>query len=57
VVIDVYSRMLLGFAIYLEKPGAFTVGMAIPHAVLPKENWLAGVGVRNRRALLGQDAH
>jgi putative transposase len=46
VVIDVYSRMVLGFAIYLEKPSAFTAGLAIAHAVLPKENWLAGVGVQ-----------
>ena len=46
VVIDVYSRMVLGFSIYLEKPSAFTVGMAIAHAILPKENWLAGVGVQ-----------
>jgi putative transposase len=46
VVIDVYSRMVLGFAIYLEKPSAFTAGMAIAHAVLPKEDWLAGVGVQ-----------
>ena len=36
VVIDVYSRMVLGFAIYLEKPSAFTAGLAIAHAVLPK---------------------
>jgi putative transposase len=46
VVIDVYSRMVLGFAIYLEKPSAFTAGLAIVHAVLPKEDWLAGVGVQ-----------
>ena len=46
VVIDVYSRMVLGFAIYLEKPSAFTAGLAITHAVLPKEDWLAGVGVQ-----------
>jgi len=46
VVIDVYSRIVLGFAIYLEKPSAFTAGLAIAHAVLPKENWLAGVGVQ-----------
>jgi putative transposase len=46
VVIDVYSRMVLGFAIYLEKPSAFTAGLAIAHAVLPKEGWLAGVGVQ-----------
>jgi putative transposase len=46
VVIDVYSRMVLGFAVYLEKPSAFTAGLAIAHAVLPKEDWLAGVGVQ-----------
>jgi putative transposase len=46
VVIDVYSRMVLGFAIYLEKPSAFTAGLAIAHAVLPKEHWLADVGVQ-----------
>jgi putative transposase len=46
VVIDVYSRMVLGFAIYLEKPSAFTAGLAIVHAVLPKEDWLNGVGVQ-----------
>lgn len=46
VVIDVYSRIILGFAIYLEKPSAFTAGLAIAHAVLPKEDWLAGVGVQ-----------
>jgi putative transposase len=46
VVIDVYSRMVLGFAIYLEKPSAFTAGLAIAHAVLPKEHWLKEVGVQ-----------
>jgi len=46
VVIDVFSRMVLGFAIYLEKPSAFTAGLAISHAVLPKEQWLAEVGVQ-----------
>jgi putative transposase len=45
VIIDVYSRMVLGFAIYLEKPSAFTAGLAIAHAVLPKEPWLKEVGV------------
>jgi putative transposase len=46
VVINVFSRMVLGFAIYLEKPSAFTAGLAISHAVLPKEQWLAEVGVQ-----------
>jgi putative transposase len=47
VVIDVYSRMVLGFALYLEKPSAFTAGLAIAHAVLPKEHWLKEVGVQS----------
>lgn len=46
IVIEVFSRMLLGFAIYLEKPSAFTSGLAIAHAVLPKEEWLKEVGVK-----------
>lgn len=45
IVIDVFSRMVLGFAIYLEKPSAFTSGLAIAHAVLPKEEWLAELNV------------
>ena len=32
-VIDVFSSMVLGFAIYLEKPSAFTAGLPISHAV------------------------
>lgn len=47
IVIDVFSRMVLGFAIYLEKPSAFTSGLAIAHAVLPKEEWLQELGVKN----------
>lgn len=40
IVIDVFSRMILGFAIYLENPSAFTSGLAIAHAILPKDDWL-----------------
>ena len=45
IVIDVFSRMIVGFAIYLEKPSAFTTGLAISHAVLPKDEWLKEMGV------------
>ena len=45
IVIDVFSRMILGFAIYLEAPSAFTSGLAITHAVLPKDEWLAEMGL------------
>lgn len=40
IVIDVFSRMIIGFAIYLEKPNAFSTGLAISHAVLPKDDWI-----------------
>jgi transposase InsO family protein len=57
VVIDVYSRMVLGFAIYLEKPSAFPAGLAVAHAVLPEEAWLTGVGVQAEWPLLGESAN
>lgn len=47
IVIDVFSRMVLGFAIYLEKPSAFMSGLAIAHAVLPKEDWLAEMRLKS----------
>jgi len=38
--IDVYSRMVVGFCISLDPPGAISTGLCIAHAVLPKEAWL-----------------
>jgi putative transposase len=48
------SHMVLGFAIYLEKPGAFTAGLAIMHAGLPKEDWLAAIAVQAEWPCLGK---
>jgi len=39
--IDVFSRMVVGFYISLDPPGAVSTGLCIAHAVLPKETWLA----------------
>ena len=39
-VIDVYSRMLCGFYVSLDPPGALAAGLALAHSILPKENWL-----------------
>jgi putative transposase len=39
--IDVYSRMVVGFYISLDPPGAIATGLCIAHAVLPKEAWLS----------------
>jgi putative transposase len=44
-VIDVFSRMVLGFYVSLDPPGTMSVGLAIAHAVLPKEKWIAKLGI------------
>ena len=44
-VIDVYSRCVVGFYLSLDKPNATSVGMALVHAILPKEGWLAAHGI------------
>ncbi len=45
VVEDIYSRMILGFYVSLDPPSALSVGLAIAHAVLPKDSWLAEHGI------------
>lgn len=43
--IDVFSRMILGFYISLDPPGAMGTGLCLAHAILPKELWLAKINV------------
>ncbi|MCC2606570.1 Mu transposase C-terminal domain-containing protein [Planctobacterium marinum] len=38
--IDVFSRMVTGFYISLDPPSAISVGVAVSHAILPKDKWL-----------------
>jgi putative transposase len=46
-VIDVYSRMILGMYLTLDAPSAMSAGMAVSHAILPKERWLEELGLDN----------
>jgi putative transposase len=39
--IDVFSRMVVGFYVSLDPPGAMATGLCIANAMLPKEKWLA----------------
>ena len=39
--IDVFSRMVAGFYVSLDPPGAMAAGLCIASAILPKEKWLA----------------
>ena len=41
VAIDIFSRMIAGFYISLDPPGALSTGLCLVHAMLPKHIWLA----------------
>lgn len=43
--IDVFSRMVLGFYVSLDPPGAMGTGLCISHAILPKQLWLSKINV------------
>ena len=45
VAIDVYSRMVLGFYLSFEAPGALGTGICIANSILPKEMWLERMGI------------
>lgn len=40
-VMDVHTRMVLGFLLSLEAPGASSVALSLSHAVLSKDTWRA----------------
>jgi putative transposase len=39
--IDVFSRMVAGFYVSFDPPGALSTGLCLANAILPKEKWLA----------------
>lgn len=41
IAIDVFSRMVLGFFISLERPNTMSVGLCLAQAILPKDKFLA----------------
>jgi putative transposase len=45
VLIDVWSRMVLGSYVSLDPPGTIGTALCIAHASLPKERWLAEHGI------------
>lgn len=47
ILIDVFSRVILGFYISFDPPGAFAVGRAIARAILLKDNYLNSIGLEN----------
>jgi putative transposase len=45
VVLDVYSRAVLGFYVSLDPPSTLSIGLALVRAVLPKGPWLNELGL------------
>lgn len=43
--IDVFSRVILGFYISFDAPGAYGTGRAIANAILPKDKFLKSIGL------------
>lgn len=53
VAIDVYSRMIYGLYLTLEKPGLFSVGQTILRGALRKEEYLSELGVEGKWEVWG----
>ena len=45
VAIDIFSRLVAGFYISLDPPGALSTGLCLAQAMLPKQIWLAQHGL------------
>lgn len=43
--IDVCTRMILGYYISFDPPGNLSLGLALTQAILPKEKWLVDIGI------------
>ena len=43
--IDIFSRMIAGFYVSFDPPGAMAMGLCVAHAMLPKTTWLAKCGI------------
>lgn len=39
--IEVFSRMVAGFYVSFDPPGALSTGLCLAHGILPKDEWLA----------------
>lgn len=42
-IIDIYTRVVIGFYLSIHAPNTYSVAMALAHAVLPKTKWLAAL--------------
>ena len=50
---DIYSRVVVGFYLSYETPGALGTGMCIAHSILPKEAWLHSKDIQTEWPIWG----
>jgi putative transposase len=51
--IDVFSRMVAGFYISFDPPGAMSTGLCLAHSILAKDQWLSKHETQNKWSLWG----
>uniref|UniRef100_E6QNS6 Transposase n=1 Tax=mine drainage metagenome TaxID=410659 RepID=E6QNS6_9ZZZZ len=51
--VDVFSRMVAGFYVSFDPPGALATGLCIAHAILAKDKWLSKHNVASEWLLWG----
>ncbi|MCG9053511.1 Mu transposase C-terminal domain-containing protein [Laribacter hongkongensis] len=54
--IDVFSRMVVGFYVSFDPPGALSAGQCLASAILPKESWLAKHDIKGEWPCWGMPA-
>lgn len=54
--IDVFSRMVAGFYISFDPPGAMATGLCLANSILPKDTWLSKLGVAGEWPIWGLPA-
>ncbi|MFC7333148.1 Mu transposase C-terminal domain-containing protein [Rhodocista pekingensis] len=52
--IDVFSRMIFGYHLSLDKPSAFAVGLCLTHGMLEKQEELKSLGIKGEWPVWGK---
>jgi putative transposase len=52
--IDIFSRMIAGFYVSFDPPGAMSTGLCLAHAMLPKTVWLTKYGITTPWPICGR---
>jgi putative transposase len=54
ILVDVFSRCILGFCLTLDPPSTLSVALCLAHAICPKEAWLESRGIAHAWPTFGR---